>query len=324
MVNAVWEDLIGQESLVSRCKAMVASGRVPHALIISAPAGAGKSTLAEILTRALLCAHENAPCGICSNCQKVLHGNHPDVVRIGISGKNTVVSKSVEQIISELAVKPYEGGRRIVILEDAHAMSLAAQNKLLKSLEEPPEASILLLLCDTLSSLLPTIISRCAMLRMCRVPTRDLAQLLVNRLGMMTMRAQVIANLSDGWVGRAMQMARDDSIWQIREEAFAVLRYLSSPGGIFLAYQHVTPLRARWPQLISFWQTILRDCLLEDASLFIHKDHAKDLAALRSRYHDGALRRKCASLIRAEYDLAQNANPSLVMDSLLLDLMAAE
>ncbi len=138
-----------------------AGGRLPHAILLEGPAGSGKHLAAEIIARYALCTAQEKPCGQCAGCVKVGKRVHPDVRYYGVpEGKKEFPIDLVREIRQDAYIAPNEGTCKIYILEQAHAMNAAAQNALLKSIEEPPPHARFVLLCENRSMLLPTILSR--------------------------------------------------------------------------------------------------------------------------------------------------------------------
>lgn len=138
-------------------------GRVPQAMLIHGAAGLGKTRLAELFAQKLLCERpKEFACGECAGCRLFLAGTHPDFIRVQPAepGKNIGVD-AVRQLIAELALKSHYGGFRIVMISPAHQLNINAANALLKTLEEPAERTLMLLLTDSASALPATILSRC-------------------------------------------------------------------------------------------------------------------------------------------------------------------
>jgi DNA polymerase-3 subunit delta' len=205
----------GQPAAVGTVEAMLAS-HVPHALLLVGPAGSGKTTLALDLAAALLCrAIDPAarPCGECRACRAVAHGNHPDLHRLAPSGAGSVIpiggrdEHGVRDLAAELAFLPVEGGARVAIVEAAHRMTEDAQSALLKTLEEPPAGTTLILCADEEEQLLPTIRSRCIRLRLGAVGRRDIEAILVDRGAADAAAAARPARFADGRPGMAIAYA---------------------------------------------------------------------------------------------------------------------
>ncbi len=197
----------------------VAARMPPQSLLIVGPEGAGKTTLALDLAAGLLCGEHDPtarPCGRCPSCRKVTHGNHADIHRLAPQGAGRAIRigaatnpepGTVRWLIRELALAPMEGAVRVAVVEDAGRMNEDAQNALLKTLEEPPPGSCLVLCAVNEEAVLPTVRSRCARLRIGRVPDADVAAVLGERGLADAARAAAIARVADGRPGRAIALA---------------------------------------------------------------------------------------------------------------------
>ena len=168
-------------------------GRISHAYIIEGPEDSGKEQFADSLAAALLCAQtkpgqmllsETSPCGRCPSCIKAASGNHPDIIHVQHE-KATVLSvrEIREQVVADIAIKPYYGPFKIYIIRDAQLMNESGQNALLKTIEEPEEYGIIFLLTDNADGFLPTIRSRCIRLSMDPLPRKVTAEHLLDEAG---------------------------------------------------------------------------------------------------------------------------------------------
>ena len=162
------QTLLGNEQLKRGLAAAFASGRLSHCYLLAGPAGSGKHTLARILCAAMECTAEGGqrPCGSCLQCRKVLDKLHPDVITVDEPDKKTVSVELIRKTREDVFIKPNEGLRKVYVIPRAMDMNPAAQNALLKVIEEPPEYAAFLLLTDAAERLLPTIRSRAVTLRL--------------------------------------------------------------------------------------------------------------------------------------------------------------
>lgn len=184
----------------------------PHALLLLGPEGVGKTCLALDLCAGLMCLDPDPgarPCRSCAACRKVDHGNHPDVHRLAPEGAGQQIRVGqVQTLAADLALLPLEGRFRVAIIEHAHRLNPDAQNALLKTLEEPPARVCLILAADDSSSLLPTVVSRCARLRLGPVAPETIAEML-DAAGLADRpRGAALARLSGGRPGAAISLAR--------------------------------------------------------------------------------------------------------------------
>lgn len=216
----------GQPGVLGELSRSFQAGSVVHAFLIHGDEGCGKKTLAQTMSMALHCTGEGEkPCLECGPCRRMLMGVHPDHIEVA-SDSSVISVKMVRDLIDRLTEKPYEGGWRTVIIHDAEKMNEAAQNALLKTLEEPDGRTAFFLLTAHPEGLLATIRSRCRPVFMPRLSEEVIASELIGR-GMREGRARYAARLSQGVMGRAIALCReDDPYFAWRDEAVKLMQTL--------------------------------------------------------------------------------------------------
>ncbi len=232
---------VGHPAAVAAVRAMLGS-HVPHAVLISGPASVGKASLALDLAAGLLCTGAvgaSRPCGSCRTCRMVRHGNHGDLHQLAPSGAGLQIRigdeaspepGTVRHLVSELVLLPVEGGQRVAVVRDADRMGEDAQGAILKTLEEPPPGTTLILCADDEERLLPTIRSRCARLRLGTVGIRDIEDLLASRGLVDPPTAARLARLTGGRPGLAVAYAAAPQASTIRGELVRTLLDLLDAG----------------------------------------------------------------------------------------------
>lgn len=207
-----FDALLGNDILKQRLTAALSAHRLSHCYLISGPAGSGKGVLARYLAAAMQCTHSAPPCGLCTQCRKILHGTHPDVITVDEPGKKNIPVKLVRDACADLFIRPNEGVKKIYVFPRAQALNSQGQNALLKCIEEPPPYGAFLLLCEHEEQLLPTIRSRCAVLRMSPLPQDILLSQLRKRFPKATDEALRSAALrSDGYLGQAVALLQENA-----------------------------------------------------------------------------------------------------------------
>ncbi len=208
-----WSRIIGHDGVVERFRQTLGRGRLSHAYLFVGPEGIGKELFALELAKAVQCP--NGPqeaCDHCPSCQKVEHGNHPDVTFLrritqGAKGERraAILIDQVRETIQEpIAFKPYEGRYKVFVVAEAERLTEEAQNCLLKTLEEPPPYSLLVLVAARLEPFVDTVVSRCQIVRFRPLRDEDAARILEVGQGMEPQQAATLARLAAGSPGRAL------------------------------------------------------------------------------------------------------------------------
>ena len=252
-------DLVGHSPMLEQMMRSVQAGRIVHALLFVGPSGTGKRTAASLLARAMLCRGQEKPCGVCPACKMVLNGTHPDV-RVFAPEKRSLGIDTIRALIDYLALKPYEGGLHIAIVESAERMTPNAQNALLRTLESPPGDAVIFLLSENTSALLPTILSRCQSVRFNGLAPADCSRALRAR-GFAPARADILAELSQGSVGRSLEIDADEGYFPLREKVFRALQTLKGPDSVAQAAQELSEGKENAPAILEILEVIARDLM---------------------------------------------------------------
>jgi DNA polymerase-3 subunit delta' len=200
----------GHQRICDFLRAAVANDRLPHALLFAGADGVGKRSVALALVAWLLCeADTDDACGLCAACRQVAAGSHPDLQVLSVaSGKKEIGVDRARDVKRFTQLRPLRGSVKIAVINDAHMLTVAAQNALLKTLEEPPEHSLLILVANNPDALLPTVRSRCQRVQFSPLPDDAVIEILTRDHGLTPSTAQQLAALAEGSPGRALALSR--------------------------------------------------------------------------------------------------------------------
>jgi DNA polymerase-3 subunit delta' len=328
-----FSDIIGHRHLVHLLRQAVARGRVPQSLLLAGPDGVGKRTVALALAQAVNCpqAADGDGCGSCSVCRRIAAGTHSDVVVLDKGDEASIKIKPLrERVLDVVGYRPFEGARRVFIIDPADELTVEAQDALLKTLEEPPPSALLILVTAYPDTLLPTVQSRCRRLRFGPLVEADVAAVLADREGVPAAKARVLAAASGGSVARALS-DDDGPLAGDRDAALGLLRAARA--------RAVVP-RLRAAAVLTQHGSKRRDRAALDARLVALGSLTRDLAVIASQAStplanvdlDAPLRELASgfdaervdaaydSIVRARQALDRNASPKIVADWLAVRL----
>ncbi|MGD9127532.1 MAG: DNA polymerase III subunit delta' [Planctomycetia bacterium] len=323
-----WHGIEGHDTTVERFRRALDRGRLASSFLFVGPAGIGKRTFALRLAQALLCdTNDEAqlnPCGACASCKQVNAGTHPDVIRVEKPKDRAYIPielligdrdhRMQQGLCHEISLKPFKGGRKIAIIDDADLLNIEGANALLKTLEEPPPQSVLILIGTSPARQLPTIRSRCQTIRFEPLPSETVARLLVEQ-GVVSNDAEAapIAERAEGSLEMATELA-DPALWEFRKRLFTQLNQprLESVRTATMVSKFVDEAgrdaparRARLRYVIRFAIEFYRERLLE---LSTNPDAAEPMAARLERSLD------------ALQQIDRNANQTTLIECWIDDL----
>lgn len=331
-----WE-VIGHSRAVELLDNGLKRGRLSHAYLFVGPAHVGKMTLALNLAQALNCEAENLPCGECQPCRRIEAGKHADVQVIGLAHDRNAAGRlrteiSIDQI-RELqhaaSLPPYEGKKKVFIIDGAEYLNIEAANCLLKTLEEPPSYVILILLAASERPILPTILSRCQRIELTPLPVSVVEQALVEQKGTSPEKAKVLARLCGGGIGWAFSASAEERLLQERSDRAAELLDLIT-ASLEERFAYAAQLATRFGrnrqdvmEVLDLWLNLWRDLLLIRvgcADLIANIDCKEWLFQRAQSYSLRQMVGFMGSIRAARWQLEQNANPRLALEVLMLDI----
>ncbi|MGF0033715.1 DNA polymerase III subunit delta' [Bariatricus sp. SGI.154] len=323
-----FKDVVGHKDIINYIRNAVREDQVSHAYILNGDRGAGKKLLANLFATTLLCEKGGPnPCNECHSCKQAESGNHPDIIRVTHEKPNSIgVDDIREQVNNTIMIKPYQGPYKIYIIDHADLMTPQAQNALLKTIEEPPAYAVIMLLTENAQVLLPTINSRCVMLKLRYIKDTLIKKYLMETMEIPDYKADVCTAFAQGNMGRAIMLANSEHFNEIREEAVQLLKYIHEMelSEIVQAVNKITVYKLEITDYLDIIMIWYRDVLLYKATKDIDKVVFKDQIsyikeqAKKSSYE--GVEQILKSLETAKARLKANVNFDLVMELLFLTI----
>ncbi|KNF09826.1 DNA polymerase III subunit gamma/tau [Gottschalkia purinilytica] len=218
-----FNDIVGHESIINSLKNAISSNKVAHSYLFEGAKSIGKEKLAKTFAKALLCKDgDNKPCEKCSSCIKFESGNHPDFCLENPLG-DSFKKEQIESIQKDIKMMPYEGNRKVYILNNIDKMTQEAQNSFLKTLEEPPEYVTIILIVTNSHSILPTILSRCQIIKFAPISNDKVEKALVDIYKIEREEARFLSSFSNGIIGKAINLYQNEGFKKLREEVITVI-----------------------------------------------------------------------------------------------------
>ena len=222
-----FEHIIGYESIIQHLQNAIAAHKVSHAYIIHGEEGMGKKLLAHTFAKTLQCEEGGVlSCNHCKACMQLDSGNHPDVIWVTHEKVSIGVEDIRLQVNADIMVKPYYSNYKIYIIDDADKLTEQAQNALLKTMEEPPEYAIVLLLANNINAILPTVLSRCVLLHLKPVDKQEIKDFLMTRHQIPDYVAEMAAAFSGGNIGKALKYASSEEFERMKNDVLHILKYI--------------------------------------------------------------------------------------------------
>ena len=326
-MNSNW-DLIGHEWAVDMLKKHVIHGTTRHAYLFCGPPGLGRRTLALRFAQALNCTtptDAGIPCGVCRDCKQIQAMQHADLTVIQADSEGgTLKVDQIRDSRKSLTLKPYMSKFRVAIFLRFQEANDNAANALLKTLEEAPSYAVLILTTDNPEQLLPTIVSRCEVLRLRPLSVDGIKKDLESR-GVERERARLIAHISSGRPGYARRLVEDDALLDAREERLNDLLTLF-PASRVEKFKYADQLardKDSMRQAILFWLSYWRDVMLRTAQAttpLVNVDRNMEIEGLAGQLDLSSTRKVVIKLENALEQMEKNVNLRLLAEVLLLDL----
>ena len=323
-----FSDIIGQDMIKEHLMNALKTGNISHAYIINGERYSGKEFIAKIFAMAIQCEKGDIdPCNECHACKQALSANQPDIIHLTHEKPNVITVDDIrEQINSDIVIKPYACDRKIYIINEAEKMNVQAQNALLKTLEEPPEYAVIIILTTNVDALLPTILSRCVVLNMKPVDDEKVKEFLMEYVQVPDYKAEVCAAFARGNLGKAKILASSEEFDKIKTEAIALLKHIDemNVNEISIAIKQMNEYKLEINDYLDILAIWYRDALMfkatADANNLIFRDEIKFIKQTASRSTYEGLEIILKALDKAKARLSANVSFDLTMELLLLTI----
>ena len=333
-----FDDLLGHKVALDSLVRAFGAGRGHHAYLFSGPSGIGKRLAAHLLGRSLLCevGAIGAPCGSCAACRRVIAGSHPDWRQLEREGEYIKIG-AVRQLNHEFVFRPFEGGARIALVDEAERMTPEAANALLKTLEEPPPRSYFMLVTSNPAQLLPTVVSRCQQVPLSPLTPSQVEAVLADR-DLPPDAIAPAARFSGGSPGRALELL-EDHVFNHRRNLYGNIAALvdGKPGAVMpfgdwceVGADGRVPLadqRVRVRMVLEMLGVLFRDLLLllrrGSPQRLLNADLLSALRPLTEQLTFACISDILPALRAAEEAVYGNVTPRLVLETLGIRIFEA-
>lgn len=323
-----FREMIGHADVIRFLQQSIETGKVSHAYMIRGPKGSGKKKIAEAFAMALQCeTNKTDACKECHSCKQALSINHPDIIYLQHEKPATIGVDDVRvQINDTVQIRPYSSNYKVYIIEDADKMTVQAQNAILKTIEEPPEYVVMILLTSNRDSLLPTILSRCVELRLRPVNGKLIKKYLMEELHVPDYKADICVAFAQGNVGKAVKLVSSENFNELKDDAVQLLKYINNLeiNEIIDAIKNVSNYKMDIEDYLDMIMIWYRDVLLFKATNrmdgIIFREEMEHIQKRASKSSYNGIERILEALETAKVRLKSNVNFDLTMELLLVTI----
>ena len=321
--------ILGHNSIKEHLRTAISTGHPSHAYIFNGEEGSGRKTVAESFAAALCCQspdEDSKPCGMCFSCMQAESKNHPDIIRIKHEKSRIGVDDIRRTLLDDIVIKPFSSNYKIYIIDEAERMTEQAQNALLKTLEEPPQYAVIILITTNTGAFLQTILSRCVTLQFKPLPTETITDFLMKEEKLPDYFAKLCAAFSGGSLGQALKFAKNEEFEQIKNQCLTLLRDIDTLA-IDAVSDAVSDLSTKkdsinvYLDLMHIW---FRDILMfkatQDANRLVFLEELMIIKRQASKYSFESLGRILDGFYKVHDRLNANVNFDTAIELLLLSM----
>lgn len=323
-----FNNIIGHEEIIRHLKNAMQTGKISHSYIFTGDPGSGKKLLAGTFAMTLQCeAGGTEPCQKCDSCKKAIGKNHPDIIVVNHEKPGTIsIDEIREQLVHDVSIKPYCSPHKVYIVPDADLMTPQAQNALLKTIEEPPEYAVILLLTSNIDGLLPTILSRCVRLDLKVVDDSLVKKYLMERLQIPDYQAEIDTSFAQGSIGRAKAVATSEEFARMTENALKILKFADKMEAYELSdeIKNISAEKNNINDYLDLFQFWFRDVLMFKATREVdHLVFKQEINYIKEQAEERSyenLEKILDAITRTKVRLRANVNLELALELLFLTI----
>ena len=323
-----FSEIVGHEQIKEHMQAAIRDKKPFHAYLFQGEEGVGKEALARTFAAGLQCQSESAdkPCKECVSCRQMESGNQPDVIWVTREKASLGVDEIREQLCNTMDIKPFSSPYKIYLVPEAEKMTEAAQNALLKTIEEPPEYGIVILMTSSISALLPTIQSRCLTMEFRPLSTAVVESYVKEHCQVPDYQARASAAFAQGNLGKAMRYAKSEDFIERKDHIISLLRHVEQMdlSEMLAVIKDLGTRKDEVRDYIDLMVLWYRDVLLFKATKDINQLLFQDEASYISREASHRSYEKIEEILqafeKAKVRLRANVNFDITMELMLLTL----
>ena len=320
-----FQQIMGHKEIKEYFLKGIKADKIGHSYLFEGPKGVGKKLFAKEFAKILLCEEkEGAPCNQCKSCVMVEKGTHPDYLLVEKDTKVTKIDTIREKLVRNMEIKPYQGNYKIIVIEDADTLTVEGQNAMLKTIEEPPHYGITILISTNRAKLLPTILSRCILLRFNALSSNEMNGYLEKK-GIISPKKEIYAQFAQGSIGKAKELIEEEGFWEKRERAISFHKRLEEADliQVYDLVKELSELKEDLPELLDFWLLWYRDLAMiksKGTNHLYYPDYQSMLLGKASKLTYNKISINLELIQKAKRELEQNIYTTFIIENLLLKL----
>lgn len=321
--------IIGQNIAINYLDKIIGEDKIGASFLFFGPEGVGKKATARWFAKKINCLsgdNEKKPCNNCSSCNKIEKQSHPDITHIKPEG-NYIKIEQTRSILETIVFRPFEAKYRVYIIEDAHTVTDAACNQLLKILEEPPPYAVIILTIHDISTLPPTVISRCRRVPFHYIDAELLRMHIGNNFDLSKEKLASVGMLASGSLGRAVKLIQDEDFWSTRSFSLSLAANIADMNcaSALQSSEKLETMKAGQDMVLEFLLEWFRDLMIVketgNTDIIINQDMKDSLKNNVNDYTVWQIKKMIRHILEAKQMLKRNVNKKVVFNNLFLKLI---